>query len=84
MTDPTTSTDPESAAIRHGEIVNLPGDGGPGQVPEERRESVEEPAKVMRIGSMIKQLLDEVRTLELDDPARDRLLGRPHPLDRGL
>ena len=73
MTDPTTSTDPESAAIRHGEIVNLPGDGGPGQVPEERRESVEEPAKVMRIGSMIKQLLDEVRTLELDDPACDRL-----------
>jgi hypothetical protein len=40
---------------------------------EERREAVEEPAKVMRIGSMIKQLLDEVRSAELDDPARDRL-----------
>jgi hypothetical protein len=40
---------------------------------EERREAVEEPAKVMRIGSMIKQLLDEVRSAELDGPARERL-----------
>lgn len=39
----------------------------------ERREAVEEPAKVMRIGSMIKQLLEEVRAAELDGPARERL-----------
>jgi hypothetical protein len=39
----------------------------------ERREAVEEPAKVMRIGSMIKQLLDEVRQADLDGPARERL-----------
>jgi hypothetical protein len=39
----------------------------------DRNESVEEPAKVMRIGSMIKQLLEEVRGLELDEPSRDRL-----------
>ncbi len=39
----------------------------------EVRESVQEPAKVMRIGSMIKQLLEEVRRLELDEPARGRL-----------
>jgi len=45
----------------------------PVAVEEERREAVEEPAKVMRIGSMIKQLLDEVRTAELDAPARTRL-----------
>jgi hypothetical protein len=38
-----------------------------------RRESVDEPAKVMRIGSMIKQLLDEVRTTDLDEASRDRL-----------
>lgn len=36
-------------------------------------ESVQEPAKVMRVGSMIKQLLEEVRGLELDEPARERL-----------
>jgi Protein of unknown function (DUF2587) len=39
----------------------------------EGRESVEQPAKVMRIGSMIKQLLDEVRAAPLDEASRDRL-----------
>jgi hypothetical protein len=37
------------------------------------RESVESPGKVMRIGSMIKQLLEEVRSTELDEPSRERL-----------
>ena len=37
------------------------------------REVVEQPAKVMRIGSMIKQLLDEVRQSPLDEKARTRL-----------
>ncbi len=40
---------------------------------EESRESVESPGKVMRIGSMIKQLLEEVRQTELDEPSRERL-----------
>ncbi len=34
---------------------------------------VEQPAKVMRIGSMIKQLLDEVRSAPLDEKGRARL-----------
>jgi hypothetical protein len=34
---------------------------------------VEEPAKVMRIGTMIKQLLEEVRAAPLDDASRNRL-----------
>ncbi|ANH92487.1 MULTISPECIES: bacterial proteasome activator family protein [Streptomyces] len=34
---------------------------------------VEQPAKVMRIGSMIKQLLEEVRVAPLDDASRARL-----------
>ena len=34
---------------------------------------VEQPAKVMRIGSMIKQLLEEVRTAPLDEAGRARL-----------
>ena len=34
---------------------------------------VEEPAKVMRIGTMIKQLLEEVRSAPLDDASRLRL-----------
>jgi hypothetical protein len=36
-------------------------------------ETVQEPAKVMRIGSMIKGLLEEVRQMQLDVPSRERL-----------
>ena len=36
-------------------------------------ESVTEQAKVMRIGSMVKQLLEEVRTSQLDASSRERL-----------
>lgn len=35
--------------------------------------AVEEPAKVMRLGMMIKQLLEEVRSAPLDDAARERM-----------
>src|SRR5918994_1305187 len=43
-------------------------DGGPTASPQ-----IEQPAKVMRIGSMIKLLLEEVRQSELDEQSRDRL-----------
>jgi Protein of unknown function (DUF2587) len=36
-------------------------------------EMVEQPAKVMRIGSMIRQLLEEVRAAPLDEASRARL-----------
>jgi hypothetical protein len=36
-------------------------------------ESVSEPAKVLRIGSMVKTLLDEVRQAPLDEKSRTRL-----------
>ncbi len=35
--------------------------------------SISQPAKVMRIGSMIRQLLEEVRTTSLDEKGRHRL-----------
>ncbi|MGH9055458.1 MAG: bacterial proteasome activator family protein [Acidimicrobiales bacterium] len=44
-----------------------------GEATEPERESIEQPAKVMRIGSMIKQLLEEVRQAPLDDASRSRL-----------
>jgi hypothetical protein len=44
---------------------------GSTEVPD--TEFVSEPAKVMRVGSMIKQLLEEVRTTQLDEPGRERL-----------
>lgn len=37
-------------------------------------ELVDEPAKVMRIGAMIRQLLEEVRSAPLDEKARERLV----------
>lgn len=45
------------------------GDGGALDV----NEMVEQPAKVMRIGTMIKQLLEEVRAAPLDEASRNRL-----------
>jgi len=36
---------------------------------------IEQPAKVMRLGSMIKQLLEEVRSAPLDEAGRSRLAG---------
>ena len=36
-------------------------------------ESITSPAKVMRIGSMVKQLLEEVRAAPLDEASRERL-----------
>jgi hypothetical protein len=48
---------------------------GEGEEPREIpvTEMVEQPAKVMRIGSMIKQLLEEVRAAPLDEASRVRL-----------
>jgi Protein of unknown function (DUF2587) len=37
------------------------------------REAIEQPAKVMRIGTMVKQLLDEVRQAPMDEAGRARL-----------
>ena len=56
-------------------VVNDPAAAGPGQPAEgaDQRETVEEPAKVMRIGSMIKQLLEEVRAAPIDEASRAHL-----------
>ncbi|WP_435741873.1 bacterial proteasome activator family protein [Nocardioides sp. SYSU DS0663] len=50
------------------------GDGdGDGDDPRSVTELVEQPAKVMRIGSMIRQLLEEVKAAPLDEASRNRL-----------
>jgi len=46
---------------------------GPSEEGRPEAETVEQPAKVMRIGSMIKQLLDEVRQAPLDEASRTRM-----------
>ena len=65
MSDPSA----ERPIAERPEIVQTPQPTDDGEM----REAVEQPAKVMRIGSMIKQLLDEVRAAPLDEASRDRL-----------
>ncbi|GMA23390.1 hypothetical protein GCM10025864_11490 [Luteimicrobium album] len=66
--------------------VSPSGDGA--EETNEERTSIEEPAKVMRIGTMIKRLLDEVRESPLDEAARARLASiherSLHELEDGL
>ena len=78
QTRPTTAPDPSGAL--HPEVVdpNVPGgsaagDGDGTDGAEDHVESIEQPAKLLRIGSMVKQLLEEVRQAPLDEASRGRL-----------
>lgn len=64
---------PVDADHVQGEIVDGAHPSGHDATAGTPTESVTEPAKVMRIGSMVKQLLDEVRQAPLDDASRERL-----------
>jgi len=71
MTNNQADTD---GAVEHGELVDrADGQGAASEDGEQQGEMVSEPAKVMRIGSMVKQLLEEVRSAPLDDASRERL-----------
>jgi len=67
-------------------------EGPPSEGPDAEERSitdlVEQPAKVMRLGSMIKQLLDEVKSAPLDEASRARLAKIHHrtieELEQGL
>ena len=56
-------------AIFPDEVTAMPA----AEVVAEPEESITSPAKVMRIGSMVKQLLEEVRGSALDEASRERL-----------
>ncbi len=55
-----------------GQPVVSPDQGDPDD-PDSIADMVEQPAKVMRIGTMVKQLLEEVRAAPLDEASRTRL-----------
>jgi hypothetical protein len=82
MTDDTRTSDKQD----DGSVIVVGPDGRPmGTVesdgsmkPEEPGNLIEQPAKVMRIGSMIKQLLEEVRAAPLDEASRNRLRDIHH------
>jgi len=70
----------EGAGPRPGTVVVVGPDGRPvgtvatgDDAAEDPAQLIEQPAKVMRIGSMIKQLLEEVRAAPLDEASRQRL-----------
>ena len=56
-----------------GQAVAPPAPAGARPKSSQLQDLVDEPAKVMRIGTMMKQLLDEVKSAPLDDAARVRL-----------
>ena len=66
MTDETVMTQPDEVIPPDGQSVPSPDETG-------AREGVEHPAKVMRIATMVRQLLEEVRQAPLDEASRARL-----------
>jgi len=78
VTDDTTPTGPIEALRPEvldptaAEVGSPDGDGAEA-TEEDRMESIEQPAKLLRIGSMVKQLLEEVRQAPLDEASRGRL-----------
>lgn len=85
MTEPTSHPRPEATTppgetpeAGHGEKVVVVTDAGmgvhdPNADDKAPADLIEQPAKVMRIGSMVKQLLEEVRRAPLDERGRARL-----------
>ena len=63
---------PEGVAVEDAPVEGTPAEGD-SEEPRSLTDLVEQPAKVMRIGSMIKQLLDEVKSAPLDEASRRRL-----------
>jgi len=74
--NPDTVTDAPEVVVPDGVADRLPsetGDGGGTDEPDAPREAVAQPAKVMRVGSMVRQLLDETRAADLDEASRHHL-----------
>jgi hypothetical protein len=80
MSDPKDTQAPEDlpvegTTIDDGQAAPAPAAPDNGGKPKgsNLQDLVDEPAKVMRIGTMIRQLLEEVKSAPLDDAARGRL-----------
>ncbi len=82
----TSDTQPAQASEPADQVVVLPGEDEDRE--QDLMSQVEQPAKVMRIGTMIKQLLEEVRAAPLDEAGRVRLKEIHHSsikeLEEGL
>lgn len=65
--------EPMDSALDIAEVVSGPGVAAEAIAEPAETETISSPGKVMRIGSMIKQLLEEVRQAPLDERSRVRL-----------
>jgi hypothetical protein len=74
MSDPS-AVDPTGTELP--EVVSPdgvePGPAESGRDGDEPANEIESPAKIIRIGAMVKQLLEEVRSTSIDDATRDQL-----------
>ena len=62
----------DEATVETAELVDDGGAGSP-DAPVRSGESIEQPAKVMRVGAMMRTLLEQVREIDLDQPSRERM-----------
>ncbi len=72
MSNADNQKEPQVLVVETDEDHGAEGEDGSGE-PRSLADMVEQPAKVMRIGSMIRQLLDEVKAAPLDEASRARL-----------
>jgi hypothetical protein len=73
MSNPETPDHPQILVVGPDGMAMAPDQEEGSQHERPVTEMVEQPAKVMRIGSMIRQLLEEVRAAPLDEKSRARL-----------
>ena len=78
MTDPTTAGPDPTSPAHLVEVLPPPGDeptvsGDGGDEENSERESVSQPSKLIRIATMVKSMLEEVRQASLDEAGRQRL-----------
>jgi hypothetical protein len=79
MDDQTNHDDSNAPADEHPRVVVVGPDGVAVETDAEHSrerpvtEMIEQPAKVMRVGNMVRQLLEEVRAAPLDEKSRARL-----------
>jgi len=78
VTDPTTAGADPTSPPHLVEVLPPPGDeptasGGEGGDETSERESVSQPSKLIRIATMVKSMLEEVRQASLDEAGRQRL-----------
>ncbi len=79
MTDPTSASVSDDASAPNlvevlpppGGDHEAPGEHGEGEEPD--RETVSQPSKLIRIATMVKSMLEEVRQASLDEAGRQRL-----------